>query len=179
MRISNLTIENYRSIKMLSLKCNALITLIGPNNHGKSNILSALDFALSTSAKPTEHDFFIHREPGANDLWVEMEFSDLTEQKGTTLKRYVLGDDTVCIRKTARIEGGTIEISYNGWAEQPQEEWLRSENAGNYTARENVNETPLKELVPPSGRLTRVLIEDAQQKYVTEHRSELNFSRSL
>ena len=103
MRISNIKIKNYRSIKELSIDCCPLLTLLGPNNHGKSNVLSALEFGLTTSAKPVEQDFFAHREAGNDELWVEITFSDLTAQEKNTFKRYVLSDDTICIRKSARL----------------------------------------------------------------------------
>ncbi len=179
MRLCKLTISNYRSIKKLSLDCGALVSLLGPNNHGKSNVLSALEFGLSTSAKPTEADFFAHREPEINELWVEMTFCELADQEKNTFKRYVLADGTVCIRKSARIQTANVEVSYNGWIEQPQEAWLQADKAGNYTTREAINETPLKDLVPSSGRITKALVEEAQQKYIGDHRQELTFSRSL
>ena len=62
MRLSQLTIRNYRSIKDLALECSRLVTLLSPNNHGKSNVISALEFGLSTSTKPTHADFFAHRD---------------------------------------------------------------------------------------------------------------------
>lgn len=179
MRLSKLTISNYRSIKNLSLECSRLVTLLGPNNHGKSNVLSALEFGLSTSAKPTDADFFVHRDPALDGLWVEMTFSELTDQEKNTFKRYVLTDDTICIRKTARIQNNIVETAYNGWAEQPAEEWLRAENAGSYAARDKINGTPLKDLVPASGRILKANVEEAQQKYIDDHRVDLTFSRAL
>lgn len=179
MRLCGLTINNYRSIKNLSLDCTPLLSLLGPNNHGKSNVLSALEFGLSTSSKPAEEDFFIHRDSESDQLWVEMTFFELTEQERTTFKRYVLSDSTICIRKTARVQNGNIETYYNGWVEQPEEEWLRAENSGNYSTRDKINETPLSELVPQSGRITKAQVEEAQQKYIEEHHAELDFSRAL
>lgn len=179
MRLCKLTINNYRSIKNLSLDCTPLLSLLGPNNHGKSNVLAALEFGLSTSSKPVEKDFFIHRDSDTDQLWVEMTFFELTDQERNTFKRYVLPDHTVCIRKTARIQNGNIETAYNGWIEEPEDEWLRAENAGNYAARDKIKETPLAELVPPSGRITKAQVEEAQQKYIDDHHSELNFSRAL
>ncbi len=42
MRINRIEIENYRSIKHLKLNVPQICALVGPNNAGKSNILSAL-----------------------------------------------------------------------------------------------------------------------------------------
>jgi len=161
------------------MECLSLVTLLGPNNHGKSNLLAALEFFLSTSAKPVEQDFFVNRSEGDNEFWVEITFNELTEQEKNTFKKYVQSDGTVCIRKTARIQNGRIEISYNGYVEQPDHEWLQSVKAGDYISRERVNQTPLKDLVPPTGKLNRTHIEEAQQKYKDQHRDELHFSRVL
>jgi len=179
MRIKHLRIHNYRSIHDLEMECLSLVTLLGPNNHGKSNLLAALEFFFSTSAKPTDQDFFLYRSEGDNDLWVEITFTDLTEQEKNTFKKYVLPDETVLIRKTARIQNGAIEIFYNGYVEQPDHEWLQSDKAGNYTARDTVNQTPLKDFVPSSGRLTKADIEEAQGRYIELHREEITFQRRL
>jgi len=163
----------------LDFECMPLMTLIGPNNHGKSNILSALEFGLSTSTKPVEQDFFSHRQADDNELWVEMTFHELTDQEKNTFKRYVSPDGSICIRKTARMQNGDIEFAYKGYVEQPDEEWLRGDKAGEYATREKINSTPLKDLVPSSGRLNRQAVEEAQKKYIEQHRAELNFTRTL
>lgn len=179
MRMTNLEICNYRSIKRISLACNSFLTLLGPNNHGKSNILSALEFGLSTSAKPVDQDFFIGRNAYDDQLWVEVTFNELTDQEKNTFKRYLLSDDSICIRKTARLSDGSVEISYNGWTEEPDEDWLKSRNAGSYLSQDKVSSIPLRDLVPSSGRITKLMIESAQSEYIEQHRTELTFSRAL
>lgn len=177
MRLQRLKVHNYRSIRDLDLKCQAMVTLLGPNNHGKSNLLSALEFGLSTSAKPAEEDFFAH---GGDDVfWVEMTFGELTEQEKNTFKRYVRSDGTVRVRKTCRRKDGSLETAYNGWVEQPDEDWLRGANAGDYGSRGKIDATPLKDLVPPDGRITKAMVEEAQQQYIRAHRAELNFTEVL
>ena len=57
MRIKKLKVHNYRSIRDLELECLSQVIMLGPNNHGKSNLLSALILLLSTGAKPVEQDF--------------------------------------------------------------------------------------------------------------------------
>jgi CRISPR-associated exonuclease Cas4 len=179
MRIKHLKIYNFRSIRDLAFECMPLMTLIGPNNHGKSNILSALEFGLSTSAKPADQDFFSYRDPADNEMWIEMTFHELTDQEKNTFKRYVLSDDTLCISKAARFQNGAIEVAYNGYVEQADKEWLRADKAGEYATREKINETPLKDLVPSSGRLSKQAVEKAQRNYIEQHRAELSFTRAL
>ena len=179
MKISNLEIRNYRSVDHISISCDSLLTFLGPNNHGKSNILSALEFALSTSAKPVEQDFFAFREANDNELWVEMTFRDLTEQETNTFKRYVLSGGCICIRKTARLSDGSVTLAYNGWLEEPEDEWLRAENAKKYSTRERVKGIPLGDFVPDGGRITKAIMADAQQQYIEMHRETLTFQRHL
>jgi CRISPR-associated exonuclease Cas4 len=156
-----------------------LMTLLGPNNHGKSNILSALEFGLSTSAKPADRDFFSYRDPEDNEMWIEMTFHELTDQEKNTFKRYVLSDGTLCIRKTARMQNGEIEVAYNGYVEQADEEWLRADKAGEYTTREKINDTPLEMPCSVERKVVETGVEEAQQKYIEQHRSDLNFTRTL
>lgn len=180
MRIRNVHIRNYRSIRNLEFAPHPLTVLLGPNNHGKSNIVAALDFALSTSAKPEEGDIFAFRAEDEKGFWVELTFDALTDQERNTFKRYVLNDGTVKIRKSARLtESGSIEISYNGYSEEPDEIWLKASEAGNYTRRPDAEATPLVESIPESGRLSKAVIEEAQLAYIKAHRDALSFTRRL
>lgn len=179
MRLSQLSIKNYRSIREILIDCSRLVTLLGPNNHGKSNVLGALEFALSTSAKPTDADFCSLREADDNELWVELTFSNLNDQEQHTFKRYLLANQTIRIRKIACLQNNNIDVSYHGWLEQPEEPWLCAERAAEYTNRDRINATPLRELVPESGRLVKTQIETAQADYILRHHAELQFSCSL
>ena len=123
--------------------------------------------------------FFAHRQTDDDELWVEMTFHELTDQERNTFKRYVLSDDSICIRKVARLSDGAVEVSYHGWLEEPEHDWLRADNASSYTSREKVSEIPLRELVPDSGRITKTIIEEAQQRYIERHRVGLTFSKHL
>ncbi|NPV87883.1 MAG: AAA family ATPase [Anaerolineae bacterium] len=179
MRLRSLRIHDFRSIKDIELICTPLTTLIGPNNHGKSNILKALEFGLSPSLKPSEQDFFALRESGDDTLWVELTFQELTEQEKRVFEKYLLSDDTVCIRKTAQLREGKIEIAYNGYFEIPEADWLNPDRAREYTSRENINNTLLKSYVPESGRLTTEIIQEAQKKFIAEHKHELKIIKQL
>ena len=46
MKIKTLEIKNWRSIKELKVTAQDLMIIIGQNNHGKSNLLSAILFFL-------------------------------------------------------------------------------------------------------------------------------------
>jgi len=79
-RISKITIQNYRSIKDLSL-CfpeDKPVILIGENNVGKSNILKAIDLILGEywpgNYEPEENEFY-NRDPSV-PIKIEIDFSE-------------------------------------------------------------------------------------------------------
>lgn len=185
MKLRKLRIHNFRSIKDVEIEVPDMLILLGPNNHGKSNILRALEFGLSTSAKPGPDDFFSFRVDDDPVLWVEMTFGDLTTQEQTTFRKYLRPDGTVCIRKTARLEdAGSVDISYNGYVQEPQQWWLQSSAFDRLSSRDQVQQEmervpELRDLLEGTGRITRQRIEEFQRQYIEAHRSELIFNEVL
>lgn len=55
-KIDEIRVKNFRSIKDLSFLCSDIITFVGYNNAGKSNCLRAIRWALSME-KLDESDF--------------------------------------------------------------------------------------------------------------------------
>lgn len=60
--ISEIRIENFRSLKNVSLELKNNNILIGSNNSGKSNFLKAINIALGSDKSVTEDDIFIDSE---------------------------------------------------------------------------------------------------------------------
>jgi CRISPR-associated exonuclease Cas4 len=157
------------------------MVFIGQNNHGKSNVFLALQFFFESSYRVSQDDFFKYAAT-PDFLSVEIQFFELEEQDKTTFKKYLLPDQTIRVRKTAKItDDGKIETSYNGFIYVPQEEWLIPDNANKYTNRDSLNELPssFRNLLPASGRLTKAHIEEAQQKYIEATRDALSFDIKL
>lgn len=153
--------------------------LLGPNNHGKSNVLSAIEFALTPSAKPTDEDLnaFCGED---HEIWVELTFHDLSEQEKTTFKKYLRNDSTFLIRKTAKkTPDGKIETEYRGSILEPDQTWLKESEVKNLASRDAINVTPLREYVPDSGRITQDMVKSAQSQYIEEHRTELVYHENL
>lgn len=61
LKISETRIKNFRSIKESSVKLDELNLLIGQNNGGKSNFLSALDFGICSYKEANINDIFWSR----------------------------------------------------------------------------------------------------------------------
>lgn len=94
MQIRKVLIKNYRSIQELEFSPGRLTALIGPNNSGKTNILSALDFLLGgrfpTANGLMDTDFFGKSRLGGMEIAVELHPNHLNVDR--LFYRYVHGD---------------------------------------------------------------------------------------
>lgn len=171
MKIEKLKISNFRSIIDVEIYFENLMMFIGQNNHGKSNILYAILFFFG-EIKLQDLDFF----DGLDELFVEITFCNLDDADKATFKKYLTQDNKILVRKTAYKNGS---FQYNGYIENPQDEWLQEANISNYTNREAIQELPFYSLLPPSGRLTKALVQEAQKAYIESHRGDIEFTYEL
>lgn len=171
MKIKTLEIKNWRSIKELKVTAQDLMIIIGQNNHGKSNLLSAILFFFG-EIKHQDLDF----SQGSEELFIDIEFSELDEQDKKTFEKYITQQETIKVRKVAYL-GGSFE--YKGWIQNCSEDYLKEENAGNYTSRETANSLPFYPYLPSTGRLSKQQIIEAQQKYIQSNIENLTFSYEL
>ena len=171
MKIRRVKIHNWRSIRDLDISFQDLMVFIGQNNHGKSNVLSALlfFFGVTTCA---ELDY----NKGCDELFVEITFGDLDEHDKTQFAKYLTSANTITVRKEIT-KGGAFE--YHGYTQIPSEEWLKEENVSNYTTRDAVAATPLNTFVPTTGRLTKDNIRQAQLSYIEANIGSLTFTYDL
>ncbi|CCK80749.1 AAA family ATPase [Desulfobacula toluolica] len=171
MKIKEVKIENWRSIQSGNLSFQDLMIFIGQNNHGKSNILSALLFFFG-EIKPQELDFYNESE----ELHVEIVFSNLDENDKSTFNKYLTSDNEIKVRKTAYFSGN---FDYKGYVQNPTTEWLQENNASAYTTRAVAEALPLAEFLPESGRITNANIVFAQTQYISRNSDSIEFSYEL
>lgn len=183
MRIKKAHIENFRSIRKIDIDFENLMIFIGQNNHGKTNILLALDFFFDSASRLKTEDFFVYREVGDNKLLVEITFDELTDEEKTTFKKYLLTGDLLKVQKIAKLDGEEITQEYHGYLEIPDEPWLNPDNISDFANREKLASIDSKYCImsyfPSSGRITKAQIEEFQQKYKQEHKDTLSFKIEL
>ena len=97
MRISQLSVKNFRSIEDVKLDLDAYTCLVGPNGSGKSAIIKALNIFFyqnpegpGSSAKITAEDF--HQKDTDNPIHVELTFTGLNDSAKDDLSHYVRDD---------------------------------------------------------------------------------------
>jgi predicted ATP-dependent endonuclease of OLD family len=90
MRLSGFKIQNYKGIPLIEITMPKedprrwgsadFLSIVGPNNIGKSSILEALMLGLEHDAKP-DLDVFPQHKPEKFPIEINMEFDDLTERE--------------------------------------------------------------------------------------------------
>lgn len=97
MRISQLSVRNFRSLKDATINFEPYTCLVGPNGSGKSAIIKALNLFFyqnpegpGASTKITAEDF--HQKDTTNPIHVELVFTDLSESAKDDLSHYVRDD---------------------------------------------------------------------------------------
>lgn len=171
MKINKVEISNWRSIIHEKIDFQDLTILIGQNNHGKSNVMFALLFFFGEIGFQ-DLDF----NDVSNELWIEIEFSELNEEEKVTFQKYVTASNTLKVRKTAKKGESFI---YQGYLQEPVEEWLREENISNYSTRENAQNIPLYSLLPESGRITKEIFREAIAQYIQANLENVVFEYKL
>jgi CRISPR-associated exonuclease Cas4 len=171
MKIREIKIQNWRSIRGETISFQDLMILIGQNNHGKSNVIFALLFFFGEiGIDPLDFN------SGSDELFIEVLFGDLDDNDRRTFKKYLTAAGTIRVRKQAKKDDG---FSYHGYVETPTEDWLKEERISDYTKREVADTLPLSYLLPESGRITKEVFREAQERYIQECRDSLTFNYEL
>jgi len=85
MKIKSLTIHNFRSIKKGKFSLEDYVILVGANNAGKSNVLTALRIFYEDEIKFNEKSDFPKFQTEDNESWIEIEYL-LTNEEFINLK---------------------------------------------------------------------------------------------
>ena len=138
MYLSQLTIQNFRSIKDLTINFEKdLNVFVGKNNTGKSSIIDAIRLALSTYVnnpnpiRITEDDFYKETSESrrTESFTIKMTFAGLTENQRTKFFEIVDFDLTNMENSVAKLEytaswplknGSRVSVKRSGGPESPE-----------------------------------------------------------
>ena len=128
-KISTVEIKNYKSIVSAELKLSSFTTLVGYNNAGKSNCLSAIQWILKKSSL-SDKDFFDSSQPveviatvnGVNQALLDL----MPPRQKSSIESYVQNETLKIKRvqetpnvKVAEIRIAVWDNSSNDWAVNP------------------------------------------------------------
>lgn len=98
MKIQEIIIENFRSIKRLVFKVkDNYLQLIGENNSGKTNVFKAIDYFFKSSVAGINQDDFFKKDLN-NQIKITVEFFDLNTNETEFFKDFLI-DDKLIIKK--------------------------------------------------------------------------------
>src|ERR1019366_5549555 len=127
MRLSKISITNYRSIKSVAnLRIEPLQAFVGENDSGKSNILRALDCFLGAGASGIERDDFNEPE---KPVIIEAEFTSLSDPERKKLRTYLIGDKLILQKQFVlaldpKTNKSKVAAEYHGYKAEPRDWWL-------------------------------------------------------
>lgn len=106
MRITQVNIENFRSIKKMKIEFKSLFGLVGSNSAGKSNILRAINLVLGDRypmpQSLNKKDFY--NENYANNIKIEIYFDEIIDSYGSDCVGLSLKTDYDELRDSFSIE---------------------------------------------------------------------------
>jgi len=183
MKIGEVYIENFKSIGKLNFNCSDLNILVGKNNVGKTNLLTALNLFFNTSDKILSNDMFCYFTKGQN-IVIELTFDRLTElEKTGRLKKYICNslEDGIRVRKIVKSDGGRLKSYYHGYVEEPDIEWLQSDFKGygkqEFWASKGIDF--YKYTSVERGRIIKDLFNEFRENYIKENKDDLKFNIRL
>ena len=103
MRIQEVHVKNFRSIRDETLPCDSLTALVGRNGSGKSSFLSAIELFYEPSAKVAEEDFY--SEDISQDIEITITYTDLTAEAHALFSPYIDNELLAVVRVFSSSEG--------------------------------------------------------------------------
>jgi len=99
MKLNSVNIHNFRSIKDASLNLYDYSLLVGANNAGKTNLLTALRIFYEDDIKFDEKTDFPKFPTDDNESWIDIEFLLTSEEFGSLKDDYKIPENTLRVRK--------------------------------------------------------------------------------
>lgn len=126
MRVSKITIKNFRSVKEAEVLPDNFNIFVGQNNHGKTNLFEAIDWFFNGLKKGEDIDKIRFGRTGTDEVSVEIEFSEaksgverMKNQANKTKMEEVLGESDSIVIKRSSVDLKKRTIFANGkWLEK-------------------------------------------------------------
>ena len=115
MKIQSVYVNGFKNLSNISLNLDKMTALVSLNNFGKSNVLTAIDFAIS----------FINANQATR---IDM----MNNTKLMPMNKHTLGNDYIFrIESTTKIEGNTYRVEYGfsfSWGNEKEGPMIQSES---------------------------------------------------
>lgn len=112
MRIKEIRISNFRSVKKECVSLSAFNSFVGPNGAGKSTILQALNVFFGEINTFSDEDF--HNRNTKDNISITVTFHQLSDEAEEEFKHYVRGGKLVVAAEVAKDESGGFKRTIKG-----------------------------------------------------------------
>ena len=112
MRIKQIHIENFRSIKKATIDCERFNSFVGPNGAGKSTVLNALNLFFGEISNFSEEDF--HQRDDSHPIVVKVTFHELSDEAVEEFSHYVRSGLLVVQAEVTKDPDGTFKKAVRG-----------------------------------------------------------------
>ncbi len=109
MKISKITIHNFRSIKHESFDLKNYTLLIGENNAGKSNIFRAIRVFYENGLKFNQSLDFPKFKTDDSESWIEIEYETTEDEQKSLKNEYQNSDRILKVRKILKTNDTTLK----------------------------------------------------------------------
>ena len=169
MKICHVRIQNYKSLRDFESDVTDFFTLIGENNSGKTNILTALDLFFS-GAKTFDEEIFFDRDK-TEQINMEVTFTGLTDHERAIFRQYLIGDKLHTRKRYWFDADGKCQMMPAALKPIPTKEFLRD------GFEDDLNKTSLQALIAEHDlpdyfaqeRYSKKRYQQAQERYLGEH----------
>ena len=167
-------IENFRSVRNLSLNFKDLSMIIGENNSGKTNILKALSLFFSSSLRGMCEEDFCDKNL-KNEIRITVTFDRLTPTESSNIRvRRYLSNGELIVQKSFRCDPETskYESTFSGLIREPKLEFLKVSKFDDYKAdiEKIVRDNKLPDYFRnDKGNVTQASYKEGLSKYLDEN----------
>lgn len=180
MKLIELSIKNFRSIKNIdNFKVTSFQSILGENNSGKSNILSAIEAFLSAGSGGIKIEDFNDK---TQNIIIKTKFKITTPHHKKTWKPYLINDELIVEKHIwfeldTKTDRESIKNEFHGYKAEPKE-WFLSEKKIKETKgdrpkwREIVEENGLPDYFLENGSSNATIFRKALSKYLSENEIE-------
>lgn len=116
MRIVEIEVNNFRSLRAVKMPLDELTVLIGRNGAGKSSLLQALDLFFNPNAKYSEEDFY--NRDTSKPIRIAIKFRLENDKEREEFQKYVINEDNdhdyIKVVKIMKFPASKSNQSYHG-----------------------------------------------------------------
>lgn len=126
MKMREIKIRNFRSLRRVSIHPKDIMALVGRNNSGKSNVLKAIELFFEGSTRLLDNEcFYDHKTKQPIEIFIT--FEELSDWEVEKFKPWMYEDKLIVGREIVCVDSESFIINNLAITKVPETEWLQEE----------------------------------------------------